>query len=85
LEANSFLWFTEEAQRVNPMTETMPPPKKNKNPSPVTVLLRMDGPTAAALNAFIMSQEVPPKRNPVVISALREFLAKRGHWPPPRT
>jgi hypothetical protein len=64
-------------------TTTMATPKKDKaeKPEPVTVLMRIDGPTAAALQSYITSQDTPPKRNPVLVSALREFLAKRGHWP----
>lgn len=61
------------------MHATMPPPKKTK-----TMLLRMDPATASALAAYIAAQDVPPKRNPVVIAALRRFLAERGHWPLPR-
>jgi hypothetical protein len=64
------------------MIATMPPPKKKSGKRPLQMLLRLDGETAEALAAFIAAQEVPPKRNPVVVSAVRQFLAKQGHWPP---
>jgi hypothetical protein len=66
------------------MTETMPAPKKKKpGKSPRhTMLVRLDTPTYEALTAYIAAQEVPPKRNPVVVSALRQFLARHNLWPP---
>jgi hypothetical protein len=62
----------------------MPKPKKDKNEpeQPHTMLLRLDRATWAALAAYLASHDVPPKRNPVVVSALRRFLADRGFWPP---
>lgn len=65
-------------------TPTMPAPKKPKpdRNDPQSFLLRLDGATAGALAAFIAGQQVPPKRNPVVVAALRRFLAEHGYWPP---
>jgi hypothetical protein len=54
-------------------------PKKKQ---PHTMLLRLDPATAEALNAYIAGQTVPPKRNPVVVTAVRRFLAEHGYWPP---
>ena len=66
------------------MPATMPPPKKKKpnGKNRHAMLLRLDSATAAALESFISSQPVPPKRNPVIVSALRQFLAQHGYWPP---
>lgn len=65
------------------MTETMPPPKKNKSgrKRPYHTVLRLDDPTADAFDAYIASLEVAPVRNSVLVAALRRFLAERGFWP----
>lgn len=63
-------------------TATMPPPKKKPAKKALQMLLRLDGATADALAAYIAAQTVPPKRNPVVVAAIRHFLQGQGFWPP---
>lgn len=43
---------------------------------------RWDPEVLAALEAFVSSQDVPPTETAVLEKAAREFLSKRGFWPP---
>lgn len=52
---------------------------------PLSVYVRMDLPTSAALVAFVESQPVAPSNAAVCLKALHEFLARHGFWPPPAT
>lgn len=54
-------------------------------PNGPVLFLRMGKDTEDAIQAFIASQVVPPDRTAVGLSALHEFLAKHGFWPPKRS
>ncbi|HVL11504.1 MAG TPA: hypothetical protein VM529_03010 [Gemmata sp.] len=45
------------------------------------LFLRLSKDHVAVLHKFIQAQVVPVTRQAVLLTALREFLAKRGHWP----
>ncbi len=66
------------------MLTTMPPPKKKpgrvgrKPKNPGMLMLRLDADTVAALEAYIVAQEVPPERTAVGLTALRRFLSDKG-------
>lgn len=58
------------------------PQKPKQEPQKqLTIYLRPDEQTAAALTLFVGRQPVPPKYTDVVTTALHEFLAKHGCWP----
>lgn len=59
-------------------------PKRDKESVPV-VYLRLDDDTDTALRAYIAAQEVPPDRAAVGMTALRQFLAKHGVYPPKKS
>ena len=65
--------------------------KKPKQPAPAAdddkpqvVYLRLDDDTAASLAFYIAKQDVEPSPPAVTMKALREFLASRGCYPPPK-
>lgn len=64
-----------------------PPRKKKPTPDdsprrPGGVFLRLDKEHWDALDAYLASQDVAPKRAAAVAKALEEFLRQRGFWPP---
>ena len=74
------------------MLGTMPKPPKKPNKTsgssarepkhPNVVLVRLLDPDVAGLRSYMESLKVPPERPAVLLVALREFLAREGHYPP---
>jgi len=58
--------------------------KKPPADSAPSLYLRLDPQTFEALMNYISAQETPPEKNTVGLVALRQFLAKHGHYPPRR-
>ena len=64
------------------MGKKKPEKSSREAAKPPPLFVRIDWPLHDAVQAFIESQPAPPDRTAVVVAALREFLAKHGHWPP---
>lgn len=54
---------------------------ENRSPSWV-VYARLDPDLQGPVEAYIADQDYPPALARVIERALRELLAKSGHWPP---
>lgn len=66
------------------MTTMAKSPKRPKPEGVPSLYLRLDPQTFEALMNYINAQETPPEKNTVGLVALRQFLARHGHYPPPR-
>lgn len=57
-------------------------PSEGKKPPGPVLFIRLSEDEEAALTKFIGDQVVPPDRSAVGKTALHQFLAEHGYWPP---
>ena len=57
------------------------PSKKGAKDTAPVIYLRLDDGTYRGLLSYIQAQETPPDKTTVGLVALRQFLAKHGHYP----
>lgn len=69
-------------KRGRPASGKRPPGSPNRHIHP-RIAIHLEAELLAALNAFCDAQRLKPDRSEVVRLALREFLEREGHWPPP--
>lgn len=60
-------------------------PKSSESPEEsMSVFLRLDPATTAAMRAFIAAQPAPPSAPATALAAIHQFLERQGFWPPPK-
>jgi hypothetical protein len=72
------------AKKKNKEPEAVPAATKqkpNRNGYPIHAWMPPD--IGEAFNRYLASLEIEPTATAVVTAAIREFLTKRGFWPPP--
>ncbi len=60
-------------------------PKRVPHRTGVGKMFYLDPELAAAFDAFIAAQKIPPSQTAVFDVALKKFLESEGFWPPSKT